>query len=105
MGLRMSYIQDENVRIFTKMLAYLAFLLSQIVVNSFEQLDELREQSNLEIIGPLYESFEDTYRTTNKGWEQTCASAKNQDPISTESHAIARFQDPGSPGSHTKPEF
>ena len=61
MGLRMSYIQDENVRIFTKMLASLAFLPSQIVVNSFEQLDELREQSNLEILAPLYESFEDTY--------------------------------------------
>ena len=28
---------------------------------------------------------------------QTCASAKNQDPRSTGSHAIARFQDPGSP--------
>ena len=29
--------------------------------------------------------------------KQTCASAKNQDPRSTGSHAIARFQDPGSP--------
>ena len=36
---------------------------------------------------------------------QTCASAKNQDPRSTGSQAIARFQDPGSPGSHTKKEF
>ena len=61
MGLRMSYIQDENVRIFTKMLASLAFLPSHLVINSFEQLDELREQSNLEILAPLYASFEDTY--------------------------------------------
>ena len=51
--LSMSYTQAENVGIFTKILASLAFLPSQLVVNSLKQFGKLREQRNLEILAPL----------------------------------------------------
>ena len=56
----MPYIEDENVRMFTKMLAALAFLPSNLVSLAFEQLDDYRERNGLEILAPVYASFEDT---------------------------------------------
>lgn len=61
LGLRMAYIEDENLRLFTKMLAALAFLPSGHVKRAFEKLDEDRDRNGLEILAPVYSSFEDTY--------------------------------------------
>ena len=69
LGLRTPYIQNGYVRIFAKMLA--AFLNSNLVNSVFEQLDELRHNNNLDILAPLYATFENTYigRQTKSGRE------------------------------------
>ena len=57
----MANIEDGSVRIFTKkkMLAALVLLPCKLIILALEQLEEL--ETNLEIISPLYASFENTY--------------------------------------------
>ena len=43
LGLRIAYIEDETVRIFTKIVVALALLPCNLIISAFEQLDELKQ--------------------------------------------------------------
>ena len=61
-GLSNSYISDANCRLYCKMLAALAFLNPDEVIDAFEELNEDLERLQLdEEMQILYDYFEDTY--------------------------------------------
>ena len=61
LGLRQAYIRNQRVRVYCKMLAALAFMEPDEVIQGFDSLDEEREDHDLDQLSPLYEYFEENY--------------------------------------------
>lgn len=62
LGLRVTYTDDENTRLYCRMLAALAFLTPDAIPGHFEKLqDDLGERDLDARLGELYDYFEDNY--------------------------------------------